>query len=638
MTWPKRVLKRLPDDEIDRITDSLKHGKSLPDDLKSVLFEGTKEYELSYTEKEREQDILSDTMAVPLQEVKTFGKTSGSKDWANMLIFGDNLQVLKTLLQMKQEGRLKNEDGTPGIRLVYIDPPFATRQEFAGSQDQKAYQDKVAGAKFVEFLRKRLVLLRELLSDDGSIYIHLDWKKAHYVKVIADEIFGEQRFQREIIWRIGWVSGYKSVAKNWIRNHETLLFYVMNPNDFIFNKKYIPYPEGYERWGGREKGQGYPIEDLWGVFEREGLTSLQVVSFSSENTGYPTQKPEGLLRRLMEASSNRGDLVLDCFAGSGTALAVAEKMQRRWIGVDCGKLAIYTMQKRLLDISESRDLEKPSKRYGRTYRPFALYNAGLYDYKMIKELPWAQYRDFALKLFQCRSEPHEIGGIELDGYLESSNVLVFDYQKHKDAVLEREFIDDLHTHLGTRIGSRFFIVAPAASVRFLEDYIEKGNTKYFILRIPYSIIEEIHRNVFTKLRQPVSELDVNETVDSVGFDFIQSPKVECQYSIEKKKGQPTLDQTTHELVIKIQKFESKGFSRKPIEFENLETLSMVMVDYNFNDEVFSLDQVFFADELKKNDFEVRLPREKVKGKAMIIYMDIFGNEKKETKVPSDFRA
>ena len=184
---------------------------------------------------------------------------------------------------MKQEGKLKNADGTPGVRLVYIDPPFATRQEFRGSQDQKAYQDKIAGANFIEFLRKRLVFLRELLSEDGSIYIHLDWKKAHYVKVIADEIFGEERFQREIIWRIGWVSGYKSVANNWIRNHETLLFYVKDPNNFIFNKKYIPYPPNYERWGGRPTGKGYPIEDMWGVFEREAVTSLQVVSFSSEN-------------------------------------------------------------------------------------------------------------------------------------------------------------------------------------------------------------------------------------------------------------------------------------------------------------------------------------------------------------------
>lgn len=210
--------------ELEMILDLLKKGKPLPEDYKTSLFNNKKEYELVYGAKEREEDILADTMAVPLQPVKTFRNKGADDDWVSMLVFGDNLQVLKTLVQMKQEGKLKSADGTPGVRLVYIDPPFTTMQEFRGSQDQKAYQDKIAGARFLEFMRMRLVFLRELLSDDGSIYIHLDWKKAHYIKVIADEVFGEERFQREIIWRIGWVSGYKSVANNWIRNHETLLF------------------------------------------------------------------------------------------------------------------------------------------------------------------------------------------------------------------------------------------------------------------------------------------------------------------------------------------------------------------------------------------------------------------------------
>jgi len=632
------AMRKLSEQEIERIMGLLTDGKPLPEDYKASLFDTKKEYELIYAGKEREEDILADTMAVPLQAVKTFRNGKQANGWMNMLIFGDNLQVLKTLLLMKREGKLKNADGTPGVRLVYIDPPFATRQEFRGSQDQKAYQDKIAGANFIEFLRKRLVFLRELLSEDGSIYIHLDWKKAHYAKVMADEIFGEERFQREIIWRIGWISGYKSVANNWIRNHETLLFYVRDPNNFVFNKKYIPYPPEYERWGGRPTGQGYPIEDMWGVFEREGVTSLQVVSFSSENTGYPTQKPEGLVKRTVEASSNPGDLVLDCFTGSGTTQAVAEKSGRQWIGVDCGKLAIYTIQKRLLNIAESKDPENPKKKYGKPCKPFALYNAGLYDYKMIKELPWEQYRDFALKLFQCRDERHEISKIELDGYLGADSVIVFNYQKHKNAVMDKSFIEDLHKYLGHKIGKRFFIIAPAASVQFLEDYIEKGKTKYFILRIPYSIIEEIHNRGFTKIKQPVSEMDVNDTVDAVGFDFIQVPTVECKYLIDKPKKADLFNQNTKECVIKIEKFESKVISRKPLEFANLETLSMVMLDYDFDGEVFDLDEVFYAEELKKNGYEVRFTEDKVKGQIMIIYIDIFGNEKREAKTLSGFNG
>jgi hypothetical protein len=377
---------------------------------------------------------------------------------------------------------------------------------------------------------------------------------------------------------------------------------------------------------------GIKIGDVW-----NDIMSFQQAATSSEITGYPTQKPEALLARIIKASSKPGDLVLDCFAGSGTALAVAEKLGKRWIGVDCGKLAIYVMQKRLLNIAGSKNLENTKKKYGKQCKPFTLYNAGLYDYKMIKELPWEQYRDFALKLFQCRDESHKISKVELDGYLGADSVLVFNYQKYKNAMMDRGFIDDLHKYLGDKIGRRFFIIAPAASVQFLEDYIEKGKSKYFILRIPYSIIEEIHNRGFTKIKQPVSEMDVNDTVDSVGFDFIQVPTVECKYYLEKPKNPNLLNQKTKECVIKIEKFMSKVISRKPLEFANRETLSMVMLDYDFNGDVFDLDEVFYAEDLKKNDYEVRFAEDKVKGQIMAIYIDIFGNEKREIKALKDFR-
>jgi site-specific DNA-methyltransferase (adenine-specific)/adenine-specific DNA-methyltransferase len=215
-------------------------------------------------------------------------------------------------------------------------------------------------------------------------------------------------------------------------------------------------------------------------------------------------------------------------------------------------------------------------------------------------------------------------------------VLVFNYQKHKNAVMDRGFIDDLHRHLGEKIGRRFFIIAPAASVQFLEDYIEKGRMKYFVLRIPYSIIEEIHNRGFTKIKQPVSEMDVNDTVDAVGFDFIQVPTVECKYLLDKPKKIDLLNQNTKECVIKIERFESKVISRKPLEFANLETLSTVMLDYDFDGEVFDLDEVFYAEDLKKNGYEVRFAQDKVKGQIMVIYIDIFGNEKREVKTLSNF--
>jgi len=640
-------MRKLSEQEIERIVSLLREGKPLPEDYKTILFDTKKEYELIYADKEREEDILADTMAVPLQPVKTFRNGQDGNGWTNMLIFGDNLQVLKTLLQMKQEGKLKNADGTPGVRLVYIDPPFATKQEFRGSQDQKAYQDKLAGAKFLEFLRKRLVILRELLSEDGSIYVHLDWKKGHYVKTIMDEVFGEQNFRNEIVWY--YTNKIPDTRKALFTNStDMILFYARTDNNLfhpLTEPRHVPIKvskmkkvEGKKIYEKDEEGKGIYIERTERVVDN--VWNLALLHAQPEITGYPTQKPEALLERIIKASSNPGDLVLDCFAGSGTTLAVAEKLGRRWIGVDCGKLAIYTMQKRLLNIAESKDLEDPQKKkkYGKQCKPFTLYNAGLYDYKMVKELPFEQYRDFALKLFQCRDERHEISKIELDGYLGADSVLVFNYQKHKNAVLDKGYIDDLHKYLGDRIGRRFFIIAPAASVQFLEDYIEKGKTKYFVLRIPYSIIEEIHNRGFSKIKQPVSEMDVNDTVDAVGFDFIQAPTVECKYFLDKPKKADLFNQKTKECVIKIEKFESKVISRKPLEFANLETLSMVMLDYDFDGEVFDLDEVFYAEDLKKNGYEVRFAEDKVKGQIMVIYIDIFGNEKRETKTLADFNG
>jgi len=629
-------MSNLTDTQRQHIIELLERGEDLPLDYKHLLFPPERqEYELVYAGKEREEDILAETMAVPLQPIRTFG--GNGNDWHNMLIFGDNLQAMKTLLKMKEEGKLVNADGSRGVRLVYIDPPFATRQEFSGNQEEKAFQDKVTGARFLEFIRQRLIFLRELLADDGSIYIHLDWKKVHYIKALADEVFGEHRFQREIIWRIGWVSGYKSMAKNWIRNHETILFYVKNPQNFIFNKSYIPYPPDYERWGGREKGQGYPIEDMWGVFEREGVTSLQVVSFSGENTGYPTQKPEGVAKRIIEASSNPGDIVLDAFAGSGTTLAVAEKLGRRWIGIDCGKLAIYTMQKRLLNLkSEIGNKGKPLKP-----KPFTLYNAGLYDFARLKELSWEGWRTIALDLFQCRDKPHKVGGIQLDGYRGGDDVLVFNHKVGGGVVLDYGFIDDLHAQIGSKIGSRFFIIAPAASVTFLEDYIQKGKTRYYILRIPYSIINELHSRDFEAIKQPTDETQVNETVEAVGFDFIRQPKVECEYFVRQREGEMFKD-----AVVKIKTFKSEALAKGASQKGNRETLSMVLVDYDYPYDParkgrepvppFELDAVYYANDIQSNDWEVHLPLDSLGEYVMLIYIDIYGNEYTEVKSRADF--
>jgi site-specific DNA-methyltransferase (adenine-specific)/adenine-specific DNA-methyltransferase len=188
--------------------------------------------------------------------------------------------------------------------------------------------------------------------------------------------------------------------------------------------------------------QAFAPADVW-------LDINPVNSQADERMDYPTQKPESLLARIIATSSRVGDLVLDAFAGSGTTCAVAEKLARRWVGIDCGKLAAYTIQKRMLN------LRKEIGNKGVILKPkaFSLYNAGLYDFSMLKELPWDAWRFFALQLFQCRDEAHKIGGIQLDGYLKGSSVMVFNHQKQPGVRIDEETVQSLHEALGSKVGT-----------------------------------------------------------------------------------------------------------------------------------------------------------------------------------------
>jgi len=271
----------------------------------------------------------------------------------NRLVEGDRLDVLKSL----------REDLAGRVSLVYVDPPFATGKSFAlrvpipGAPEGAgvvvpAYEDYGDLDRWLQWFYETAVLIRELLAPGASLYAHLDSHVVHYAKVLLDEVFGHEAFQREVIWRIGWISGFKSRARSWIRNHDSLLFYTKGSKPKTFHKEYAPYPSGYRRRdGSMPTAAGYPIDDVWNGSEVDRLDSIQIKSFSTEKVGYPTQKNEALLARIVRASSNPGDLVLDCFAGSGTTAVVAETLGRRWIVSDVSPLSIHTTRKRLLRMS-----------------------------------------------------------------------------------------------------------------------------------------------------------------------------------------------------------------------------------------------------------------------------------------------
>jgi len=267
------------------------------------------------------------------EKVTNFKRDESGVIRENLILKGNNLLALHTL-KTQFRGQVK---------LIYIDPPFNT------GTDSFGYNNSFNHSTWLTFMKNRLEIARELLSNDGSIYVHLDFNEVHYCKVLMDEIFGRENFQREIVWRIGWVAGFKTAAKNWIRNHDSILFYTKR--DLFFNKEYIPYPKDYVRRDGKaSEGPGYAIEDTWNCSERDQLDSIQIKSFDREKTGFLTQKNEALLRRIIFSATKEGDIVLDFTAGSGTTGATAHKMNRQYILVEQMDSQIKTIIERMVNV------------------------------------------------------------------------------------------------------------------------------------------------------------------------------------------------------------------------------------------------------------------------------------------------
>jgi len=363
--------------------------------------------ELQYKGKEREKSIITSASISTLKEIKSFGQNR-LDGWTNRLIFGDNLKVLRVLKEHRVAGQ---------IRLVYIDPPFATGQQYKSGksrtstvswspEDEMAYEDKLVGTEYVEFLRKRLILLKEILANDGSIYVHIDWKMGHYIKVLMDEIFGQERLVNDI-------TRIKCNPKNFERkgygNIKDMILFYSKTDDYVWNeprekmseediqrlfpkvdkhgRRYTTTPlhapgetrngptgqpwkglkppkgrhwryspgelnrldeQGLIEWSstGNPRKKIYADEILAKGKKRQDIWELKDPPYPS----YPTEKNLEMLKVIVKASSKPDDIVLDSFAGSGTTLVAAEELERRWIGIDNSKVALDTAQKRLLSI------------------------------------------------------------------------------------------------------------------------------------------------------------------------------------------------------------------------------------------------------------------------------------------------
>jgi len=439
-------MPRLTEQEQQEIVRYLEADKPLPDKYRFLLFADKREVELVWNGKTSEVCNI----VLPFQVIEQVDEPRAEKDtrlqmslfdldtrgrqlkgWTNKLIWGDNKLILSSL----KNGPLREEiEKQGGLKLIYIDPPFDVGADFSmdieignlttGGTDtftkkpnileEIAYRDTWGkGAdSFIAMIYERLVLMRDLLAEDGSIYVHCDWRLDHHVREVLDEVFGETGYRNTVAWRRDAPGkGAKGKSRQYPRNTDTILFYTKS-DSWAFSQPYVDLSEDQKaayRYVEPDSGRRYKAVQLGdyseksiALMETQGLIHvsgtgqkykkyyldearsaidamwIDILGFgtrtaATEITGYATQKPEALLERIINASSNPGDLVADIFGGSGTTAAVAEKLGRKWIVADLGKFAIHTTRKRLIGVQRQLKVE------GKDYRAFEILNLGKYE-------------------------------------------------------------------------------------------------------------------------------------------------------------------------------------------------------------------------------------------------------------------
>lgn len=417
---------KLTDQEKQEIIRYLESDKELPEKYRFLLFEDKREVELVWNGKTNEvcnivlpfqtiehvDEPREEKQSESLSQMDLFSTDSRGrqlKGWTNKLIWGDNKLILSSL----KNGPLRDEiEAQGGLKLIYIDPPFDVGADFSmdieiGDEsftkkpnilEEIAYRDTWGHGtdSFIAMLYERLILMRDLLAEEGSIYVHCDWRVNSFLRCILNEIFGDYLQMNEIIWHY---EKWTAPSKSYQKNHDILFFYAKSDQHIFNEQKSVTgnlkekYRKGYLIGGGYgsnglvvydkenpkvkeliasgryqvhyAKKEGKPLSDVWRI--------PFINPVANERLGYPTQKPEALLERVMKASSNEGDIVADFFCGSGTMCAVAEKLGRKWICSDLGKFAIHTTRKRMISVQRQLKSEQQD------YRAFEVLNLGKYE-------------------------------------------------------------------------------------------------------------------------------------------------------------------------------------------------------------------------------------------------------------------
>jgi len=450
-------MPKLTEQEQQEVIRFIEAGKPLPEKYRFLLFDDKREVELVWNGKTSEVT----NVVLPFQVIEQVDEPRAEKPedmalqaglfdergrqlkgWTNKLIWGDNKLILSSL----KNGPLRDEiEAQGGLKLIYIDPPFDVGADFSmdieigdetftkkpGILEEIAYRDTWGQGtdSFIAMIHERLILMRDLMADDSTIYVHCDWRVNSFIRLVLEEVFGPSRFINEIIWQRG--NPRVNSSRHLSHHTDTILMFSKTDNyqlniqytelskeyyDKYYNKvddasgkRFMPSPlighvgtnKEYE-WRGFTRAWRYPhhrLEELDAkgmIYYPEGgegvprfkkfidessgraVQSLwtdvsSVNSQAKEDTQYPTQKPEALLERIIRTNSDEGDLVADFFCGSGTTAAVAEKLGRRWIASDLGKFSIHTARKRLIGV------QRELKGEGKDYRAFEILNLGKYE-------------------------------------------------------------------------------------------------------------------------------------------------------------------------------------------------------------------------------------------------------------------
>jgi len=627
---------------------------------------------LEYAGKRQEGVILASAsllgQSAPLQVVRSLGEP-GEDGWRNMIVQGDNLQFLKTVF-LNQDPLIK--DKVKGkVKLIYNDPPFGTGEEYAGADGELSYSAKVKSAEFIENIRERVIFSRELLSPDGMIFLRIDHHFGHYIKAILDEVFGKESFQNEfIVNRIRKNVTFQGRRSIPVATDSVFLYFRSSETRLVTVEKDLAQKkEGY--WHALDSsGIRYPRErSFWGkvmlppngrhwTFTQDRIdkkiseetirlnpntgrpeywiepketitldTNWTDISGYTFTTDYPTENSESLLQRIINIGSIPGDLVMDIFAGSGTTGAVSEKLGRRWIMCDFGKHAIYTMQKRLLNIADSKALvsEKKETKYGASPKPFCVVSVGAYDFTRVMNLRQNKdaYISFVLALFGILREGKDfVSKYRLDGiYAEKDGdpveiFPVWDDDYLYNVKVDQEYLKEIIVQSRGRIKGNFYIIVPETCT-IVSDITLPNNSgdvvQFKLLKFPYKILEEIARN-FDIEEQPDSPSNINNLISSVGFYFNDEVVVKAE---KKDSG------------LKLTTFKTMIVNREGRMYQGLDGLSLLLIDLGYDGKVFKLGKAVYAKEIKGDGSVVV---EGLTHKAAIIAIDKHGNESKPTYI------